>query len=84
MRNLYIALIATLSALVLLFMVQNLQPATVTLFTASITLPVSLLVILIYVLGMLTGGFLLALIRTGYLGAKRRAESSSLPGHSGA
>lgn len=72
MRYVYIGLIVSLAALVVLFMAQNFQTATVSLFTASITLPISLLVITVYVLGMATGGFALALLR-GLLGrAKRR------------
>jgi uncharacterized integral membrane protein len=67
----YIALIAALTALVLLFKIQNLQMVTVSLLSASFTLPVSLLLILVYVLGMLTGGFLLALVRTWVRGARR-------------
>jgi putative membrane protein len=69
-RFVYIALIVVLTALVLLFKVQNLQAVTVSLLGANITMPVSLLIILIYVLGMLTGGSLLALIRTSIRGAR--------------
>ena len=65
MRNLYIGLIVVFSALVLLFMFQNLQSATIALFSTSITLPLSVLVFAIYVLGMLTGGFLFSLLRKG-------------------
>jgi len=72
-RYVYIALIAALTALVLLFKIQNLQLVTVSLLSASFTLPVSLLLVLIYVLGMLTGGFLFALVRTWIRGA-RQAE----------
>jgi uncharacterized integral membrane protein len=67
------ALIAILAAVVILFKVQNLESVTVTLFSASVTLPVSVLVLLIYVLGMLTGGFLLALLRSWVHGATRRS-----------
>ena len=73
MRYVYIALIAALTALVLLFKIQNLQMVTVSLLSASFTLPVSLLLVLIYVLGMLTGGFLFSLVRTWIRGA-RQAE----------
>jgi uncharacterized integral membrane protein len=69
---LYIALIVALTALVLMFKFQNLETATVSLFSASITLPVSVLVFAIYVLGMLTGGSLLALLRT-WIGRARRS-----------
>ena len=73
MRYVYIALIVVFTAVVLLFKFQNLQSATVSLFSASITLPVSILVIGIYVLGMLTGGSLVALLRT-WIGGARRSD----------
>ncbi len=72
MRYVYMALIAIFAAVIVLFKIQNLKTVTVTLFSASFTLPVSVLVLLIYVLGMLTGGFLLALLRTWVHGATRR------------
>ena len=72
MRYLYIGLIVVFTALVLLFKFQNLETATVSLFSASITLPLSVLVFVIYVLGMLTGGSLLALLRT-WIGRARRS-----------
>jgi putative membrane protein len=64
MRYVYIGLIVVFAGIALLFKVQNFQTATVSLFSASLTLPVSVLVFLVYVLGMLTGGCLLALLRT--------------------
>jgi putative membrane protein len=64
MRYVYIGLIVAFTALVLLFKFQNLETVTVSLFSSSITLPVSVLVMGIYLLGMLTGGFVLALLRT--------------------
>ena len=70
MRNLYIGLIVVFTGLVLLFSFQNLETATISLFRASITLPMSVLVIGVYVLGMLTGGFLLALLRSWVGGAR--------------
>jgi len=73
MRYVYMALIAILAAIIILFKVQNLESVTVSLFSASVTLPVSVLVLLIYILGMLTGGFLLALVRSWVHGATRRS-----------
>jgi len=73
MRYLYIGLIVVFTALVLLFKFQNLETATVSLFSASITLPLSILVFSIYVLGMLTGGCLLALLRTWISRARQPA-----------
>ena len=71
MKYVYIALIVALTALVPLFKLQNLQTVTVSLLSASFTMPVSVLLVLIYVLGMLTGGFLFALVRTWIRGARR-------------
>lgn len=73
MRYVYMALIAALVAIVILFKVQNLESVTVSLFAASVTMPVSVLVLLIYLLGMFTGGFLLALVRSWVHGATRRS-----------
>jgi uncharacterized integral membrane protein len=73
MRYLYIGLIVLFTAVVLLFKFQNLETATVSLFSASITLPLSILVIAVYVLGMLTGGCLLALLRTWISRARQSA-----------
>ena len=73
MRFVYITLIVVFTAIVALFKVQNLEAVTVSLLSASVTLPISVLVLLIYVLGMLTGGILLALLRGWVRGARHRA-----------
>jgi putative membrane protein len=73
MRYLYIALIVAFTSLVLFFKFQNLETATISLFSASITLPLSILVFAIYVLGMLTGGCLLALLKSWVRGARQSA-----------
>jgi len=71
MRYLYIGLIVVFTALVLLLKFQHLETATVSLCPASVTLPLSILVLAIYILGMCTGGCLLALLRTWIRGARR-------------
>jgi uncharacterized integral membrane protein len=71
-RYVYIALIVAFTAVVLLFKVQNLDSVTVTLFSASLTLPVSVLLVGVYVLGAFTGGFLLTLLRGWMGGAQPR------------
>ena len=71
-RYLYIALIVVFTAVVIMFKIQNFETATVSLFSMSVTLPVSLLVFAIYVLGMFTGGFVLSLLRSWARGALRR------------
>jgi len=61
LRYLYVALIPALTAIVLLFNFQNLETVTVSFLTGSVTLPVSVLIILVYVIGMDRGGLVLGL-----------------------
>lgn len=63
MRVLATILNALFLALIVLFAVQNLGSVTITLFTFSAKLPLALLVILVYLLGMSTGGALFAALR---------------------
>ena len=72
MRYVYIALIVAFAGIVTLFKVQNLEVVTVSLFSMSMSMPTSMLVLLIYVLGMLTGGFVLAALRSWMRGASAR------------
>jgi uncharacterized integral membrane protein len=76
MRYVYIALIVVLTAVVLLFNFQNLTSVTISLLGMSVTLPVSVLVILVYVLGMVTGGALFSLIGRWVRGATQRPRRS--------
>jgi uncharacterized integral membrane protein len=73
MRYVYMALIATFVGIVILFKVQNIDSVTVALLGATVTLPISVLVLLIYLLGALTGGSVFALMRTWVHGATRRS-----------
>jgi len=67
-------LIFLVSTVVLLFKVQNLTNVTIALFSMSLTMPISLLVIGIYILGMLTGGTMWSLLRFWIHGATRKAS----------
>ncbi len=69
MRYIYIALIGLVAVIALLFTLQNLESVTVVFFSAHITLPASILVFLVYVLGMVTGGSLGWLLRSWTHGA---------------
>lgn len=69
-KYVYMALIVAFTAMVLLFKFQNLESVTVSLFSASLTLPLSVLVMAIYVLGMLTGGFIVSLLKSWIRGAR--------------
>ncbi len=73
MRIVYSLLLALFAAIVLLFALQNLQAITVSLFSYSVTLPIALVVIGVYFLGMISGGALLAFLR----GTMRRARKKT-------
>jgi uncharacterized integral membrane protein len=70
MRHVYIILIVLLTAAVLMFKFQNLTSVTILLLGMSATLPVSTLVILVYLLGMVTGSALFGLLRSWIHGAR--------------
>ena len=76
MRYVYMALIVVLAGIVVLFKVQNFDTATVTLFSMSFTMPVAVLVFVIYVLGMFTGGFMLQLVRSWIRGARAATDAT--------
>lgn len=63
MKYVYILCLILLITLILFFKVQNIDTVTVSLFSASLTLPVSILIFLVYLLGMFTGAFLLSLLK---------------------
>lgn len=71
MRLVYIALIGLVAAVALFFTLQNLESVTVVFFSARITLPASILLILVYLLGMVSGGSLGWVLRSWIRGAKR-------------
>jgi uncharacterized integral membrane protein len=72
MKYLHLLLIILLTVVVLIFTVQNLELVTVAFLNAQITLPRAVLVVIIYVLGMFTGGFVLSLIKSWLKGASRK------------
>jgi lipopolysaccharide assembly protein A len=70
MRYVYMVLVVVLLLLTALFMLQNATLATVSILGASVTLPMSLIVAGVYLLGMLTGSFVLAFVRNVTRGAR--------------
>ena len=71
MRYVYIVLIVALTAAVVLFKFQNLDTVTIVFLNMSLALPAGVLVALVYVLGMVTGGAALSLVRSLIRGASR-------------
>jgi len=74
MRYVYMSLIVVVTAIVLLFKIQNFEAVTVSLLGASMTLPTSVLIIVVYTLGMVSGSALLGLLRGWVRGAMRQGE----------
>jgi putative membrane protein len=64
MRYIYIGLIFIITIVVLLFTFQNIGSVSIEFLSMSITLPISLLIIGVYILGMLTGGSLFGFLKT--------------------
>ena len=73
MRWIHLAVIVLFAIATLIFAVQNLQIVTMSFLGISARVPLALLVAVIYVLGMATGGSLWALLRRSLHGARRTA-----------
>lgn len=63
MRYLYIAIVVVIAAIVILFNIQNVESVSVSLFSVSVTMPTWLMVYLVYIAGMLTGGVMWDFLR---------------------
>jgi len=63
MKNFYATLVLLVTLAVVIFTVQNLSNVTVSFINMQATLPIALVVVLAYVLGMTTGGFSVSLVR---------------------
>lgn len=71
MRWLHIGISAILAIALLIFAFQNLQSVSVAFLGFSITLPLAILFIVIYLLGMATGGSLVSLVRWAWQGSRQ-------------
>ena len=72
MRQLHLAIILLLTAAILIFALQNLGSVDIHFLWISAQMPLALLVVATYVVGMATGGSLWALIRRSIRGARLR------------
>ena len=72
MRYIYLSLLAVVIGIALLFILQNPRLTTISLFSASLTLPLSLLMLLTYIWGILTGGIVISLLRTLLRGVAKK------------
>jgi uncharacterized integral membrane protein len=72
MRWFHLTVICVFAAAVIIFAVQNLHVVTMSFLGFTARVPLALLAVGIYLLGTVTGGALLALLRQSIGGAKRR------------
>jgi len=70
MRWIYLIIIIVFALATLIFAVQNLDTVTVSFLSMKVAAPLALLVLIIYVLGAVTGSSLLALLRRSYRGSR--------------
>jgi lipopolysaccharide assembly protein A len=77
MRWVYLAVIVLFAAATIIFAAQNFQIVTIAFLGASARTPLALLVAVIYLLGAVTGGSLLALLRRSVEGARRYTAGAS-------
>lgn len=71
MRIFYLFVLIVLACVTMLFAVQNMQTLTVSFFSWSVTLPIALVVVGAYALGMASGGSLLSFLRWTMRRAKK-------------
>jgi uncharacterized integral membrane protein len=76
MRWIHLAVIVLFAVATLVFALQNLEAATVAFLGFRIRAPIAALTIVVYLLGAVTGGSLLALLRRSYAGSKRVVATS--------
>jgi len=76
MRWTYLAVIILFAAATIVFALQNLEIVTMSFLGFSASVPLALLVGVVYILGAATGGGLFALLRRSYEGSRRSIVSS--------
>lgn len=74
MRYAYMFLIALAVVILLVFKIQNLTAVTVSFLGVDFTMPVSFLIFVVYVLGMLTGSSVFGLLRSWTQGAMQKQQ----------
>ena len=71
MRWFYLAIVIVFVAALIIFVVQNNASVDVSFLALGATLPLAVLVFVVYVLGALSGGSLYALLRRSVAGSRR-------------
>ncbi len=71
MRWFYLAIVIVFVAALIVFVLQNTESVDIAFLTLSVTLPLAVLVCVVYGLGALSGGSLYALLRRSVAGSRR-------------
>ena len=71
MRWFYLAVVIVFVAAILAFLLQNTEAVNVSFLSLGMTSPLALVVLVVYVLGALTGGSLYALLRRSIQGSRQ-------------
>ena len=74
MRALYISVLIIIVAALAIFAYQNNESVTLQYFRRSITLPISLLIVAVYLLGMLSGWTVVGFLRRSWRRAMERPQ----------
>ena len=74
MRWVYLALLLVIVTIIVVFIVQNDEKQTVTFFNQRITAPLSVYFVVVYFLGMWTGGTVVGFFKRAYQHATGREE----------
>lgn len=71
MRWFYLAVVIVFVAALIIFAFQNTESVSISFLALGATLPLALLVFIVYVVGALSGGSLYALLRRSLAGSRR-------------
>ena len=71
MRWFYLAIVIVFVAALIIFVIQNTQSVGISFLALGVTLPLAVLVFIVYMLGALSGGSLYALLRRSVAGSRR-------------
>jgi len=71
MRWVYLIVIAVLALAILIFALQNFQSVTVSFLRLQLSAPLAVVIVIIYLLGMATGGSAWAFVRWAWQGSKQ-------------
>ena len=74
MRWVYLALLLVIVTIIVVFIVQNDEKETVTFFNQRITAPLSVYFVVVYFLGMWSGGTVVGFVKRAYQHATEREE----------